>query len=30
MEAGVVDRLYDVSDLVALLEAEEQEAEQVA
>lgn len=30
MEAGAVDRLYDVSDLVALLEAEEQAVEQVA
>jgi IS1 family transposase len=30
MEAGVVSRLYDVSDLVALLEAEEQGAERVA
>jgi len=30
MAAGVTDRLWDVSDLVALLEAEEREAEKVA
>jgi IS1 family transposase len=30
MEAGIVDRLYDVSDLVALLEDEEQRGEMVA
>jgi hypothetical protein len=30
MAAGATDRLYDVSDLVALLEAEEQEVERAA
>jgi len=30
MEAGITDRLYDVSDLVALLEVEELEAERAA
>src|SRR5260370_39651036 len=30
MEAGITDRLYDVSDLVALLEAEELEVERAA
>ena len=30
MVAGVTDRLFDVSDLVALLEAEEQRAERAA
>jgi hypothetical protein len=30
MAAGVTDRLWDVPDLVALLEAEEREAERAA
>jgi hypothetical protein len=29
MAAGITNRLYDVSDLVALLEAEEQAADMV-
>ena len=30
MAAGVVDRLFEITGLVALLEAEEQKAERVA